>query len=47
MITGPVLVLVTWFVAVLAIAVMGLAPALVAGRGALNARSLRSSIWCS
>ena len=45
MITGPVLVLVTWFVAVLAIAVMGLAPALVAGRGALNARSLRSSIW--
>ncbi|MDA3023074.1 MAG: hypothetical protein O2943_10590, partial [Actinomycetota bacterium] len=45
MITGPILVLVTWFVAVLVIAVMGLAPALVAARGALNPRSLRSAIW--
>ena len=45
MITGPVLVLVTWLVAVLATLALGLAPALVAARGALNPRSLRSAIW--
>ncbi|MSO27983.1 MAG: hypothetical protein EXQ60_08005 [Candidatus Nanopelagicales bacterium] len=45
MITGPILVLVTWFVAVLVIAAMGLAPALVAARGALNPRTMRSALW--
>ena len=42
---GPVLVLATWFVAVLALAAIGLAPALVATRGVLTPRVLRSALW--
>ena len=42
---GPVLVLATWIVAVLALAAIGLAPALVAARGVLTPRTLRSALW--
>jgi hypothetical protein len=42
---GPVLVLTTWIVAVLALAAIGLAPALVATRGVLTSRTLRSALW--
>ena len=42
---GPVLVLATWIVAVLALAAIGLAPALVATRGALTPRTLRGALW--
>ena len=42
---GPVLVLATWIVSVLALAAIGLAPALVATRGVLTPRTLRSALW--
>jgi hypothetical protein len=42
---GPVLVLATWIVAVLTLAAIGLAPALVATRGVLTPRVLRSALW--
>ncbi|MSW11294.1 MAG: hypothetical protein F2889_04135, partial [Actinobacteria bacterium] len=42
---GPLLVLATWIVAVLALAAIGLAPALIATRGALTPRTLRSALW--
>lgn len=42
---GPVLALATWFVAVLALAAIGLAPAMVATGGVITPRTVRSALW--